>query len=141
MSCSPSIDTARAPRILLVDDDQILVSFVAMILEDAGYEVLCSHSGDDALRITAETQCLELLITDLTMPGLSGAGLVRKVRETREDLPVLYLSGYNKEQLTEGELAGSDDDLLLKPFEPSALIAKVEQIISRHRAEEDRGTV
>jgi hypothetical protein len=120
--------------VLVVEDDAAVRRLVVSVLRANGYDVLATCSGAEAQRLFDEnSETVRLLVTDVVMPGMSGAQLAGRLRRSRPDLPVLYISGY-----TEGVVddQGPDDAgarLLSKPFGPDDLLAEV------RRALNDRG--
>ncbi len=121
----------EAPRggteaILVVEDDAQVRAVIVRILRAAGYHVLVAAGGEEALlRSAREPGRIDLLVTDVVMPGLRGRELAERLTAERADLRVLYVSGY-----TQGLFAGEGGlgvgaDLLPKPFSPAALLARV----------------
>ena len=80
--------------LMVVDDDQNARELDRVILEPAGYQVLRASSGPDAIALLEAGTAIDLLIADLSMPGMDGAEMVRRIRTTRPDLKVLYVTGY-----------------------------------------------
>ncbi len=115
-------------RILLVDDDDLVRQSTAALLEERGYEIVQAADGKTALEVLAAHD-FDLLITDLVMPGMSGAMLSSKALEARPDLPVLVISGH-------AERAGDVPPHLLrlgKPFSEDDLFASIAHLlVSRH---------
>lgn len=86
-----------AETILLVDDEPQLVDSTTMILEDLGYQVVGKTSSESALRdFNSSPELFDLVITDMTMPGITGEELTRNFLSLRPELPVIILSGYHK---------------------------------------------
>jgi two-component system cell cycle sensor histidine kinase/response regulator CckA len=100
---------ANAPTVLMVvDDDPNASALERAILEPAGYQVLRSSSGPEAIALLEAGTAIDLLIADLSMPDMDGAEMVRLIRTTRPDLKVLYVTGHidtlmNARPLWEGE--------------------------------------
>jgi predicted DNA-binding ribbon-helix-helix protein len=80
-------------RVLVVDDDPLVLSATASMLADLGCEVVTSGNGSDALEKLAADQSIRILITDITMPGLSGHELAARARRLRPSLQAILLSG------------------------------------------------
>jgi CheY-like chemotaxis protein len=80
--------------LLVVDDDPNSSALQRVILEPAGYQVLLASSGPDAIALLEAGTAIDLLIADLSMPGMDGAEMVRRIRTTRPDLKVLYVTGF-----------------------------------------------
>jgi two-component system, cell cycle response regulator CpdR len=78
---------------LVVDDDPAVLEVIAYMLADLGCEVMCAHNGTDALGTLAADQRIEILISDINMPGLAGYELAEKATRVRRDLNVILLSG------------------------------------------------
>jgi two-component system cell cycle response regulator CpdR len=100
-------------RALVVDDDALTRELLASMLQDLGCETLTARSGTDALTQLANDHRIDLLITDVNMPGLSGPQLALRARQYRPELRVLLLSG--------AESDGRGFPLLQKPFSRSDL--------------------
>ena len=125
---------AEPVRILVVDDDPQTLRFVRDALADAGYAPLATgdHLGLSDL-IRAEKPALVLL--DLLLPGTDGIELMAQVPELA-DLPVIFISGYGRDETIVRALEAGADDYIVKPFSPSELAARVRAAL-RRRAEPD----
>jgi two-component system cell cycle sensor histidine kinase/response regulator CckA len=118
-----------AGTILLVEDEPAVRTIAARILRQAGYEVLEGRDGEEGLRVaTRELAELDLLLTDVVMPQLSGPELAVRVRALRPELPVLYCSGYLAGTLTDD--LGVGESILAKPFTSGELLAAARAAIS-----------
>jgi CheY-like chemotaxis protein len=99
--------------VLVVDDDPLVITNTILMLEDLGHEVVQAHSGEEALRALSRDEELDLVLTDHSMPNMTGAQLAARVRELKPDLPILLATGY-------AELAASSPEAelprLAKPF-------------------------
>jgi DNA-binding response OmpR family regulator len=106
-----------------------------MALERHGYVVLTAESGSEALRLAAAHQGpIDLLITDVVMPGLRGPEVARRLLEQRPDLITLFMSGYMDDALGEDTATFPVPvDFIQKPFTPSALAARVREMLDRRR--------
>jgi CheY-like chemotaxis protein len=113
---------AKPVRILLVDDDDDVRDYTASVLEDAGYEVRVASRGEAAMQILAAGEVFDLLITDVVMPGWDGTELVRRVRSTRPDLRILYITGYTR-HIALDRLG--NDEVLDKPYQRDSLLHAV----------------
>lgn len=110
------------PNILLVDDDDAVREITAAILEDLGYEVREASSGDAALEALARNPRVDLMMVDVSMPGMSGIDLTRAVRERRPEVPVLLVTGY-----ADGDAVAAvgEERIVLKPFRNEDLARKI----------------
>ncbi len=122
-------------RILLVEDEDMVRRLVAEALSGAGFEVLAAANGAEALARAAEVGGrLDLLLTDLIMPGMNGRELHRRLRAPYPDLPVLYVSGYTGDLLGHHGVLEPGTNFLPKPFSIRALLAAVSELVSQRRA-------
>src|SRR5690348_11489519 len=115
--------------VLLVDDDAEVLKTLATILERVGHSVATAANGMKALDILDEGKPLDLLITDVMMPGLNGFNLSRMARSRRPSMKVLYLTGYHEQALAmrdQGERLGK---LLTKPIFPDDLRREVAEAL------------
>jgi CheY-like chemotaxis protein len=78
---------------LVVDDDPLVLELIADMLDDLGCEVICARNGTDALAVLARDQRIEILITDINMPGFSGYELAEKAKRVQHNLNPILLSG------------------------------------------------
>jgi PAS domain S-box-containing protein len=125
-AATPANEEHGGPTVLLVEDEPALRQLVQRMLEEEGYTVIQATDGIDALsRAERHQGPLHLLLTDVVMPGLSGPELVRQLEVTRPDLEVLYMSGYNDSRLVNRGVEQAKVNLLMKPFTPDELLARV----------------
>lgn len=124
---------ARVPRtILLVEDDPVVRHVVRLLLELEGDVVLEAKDGDEALTILAGYQgALDLLLTDVMMPGLSGAEVCDRVRIDRPGLPTLFISGFYPEAVFPDQRLPDAAAFLAKPFMPEELIDALDELLTR----------
>jgi hypothetical protein len=116
--------------VLLVEDESALRQLVVTILEEEGYTVLQAGNGLDAIALAeSHSGPLDLLITDVVMPRLSGPELAQRLRDMRPGLDVLFMSGYNDSRLVSRGVEESSVNLLVKPFRPDQLVARVNEMI------------
>jgi CheY-like chemotaxis protein len=130
--------TARLPRgsetILLVDDDEGVRTVSRRILQRAGYTVLSAPDGVEAMRMVAESaDRVDLLVTDVVMPGLGGRDLVTHVRERHPELRVLFVSGYTEEGVRKQGVLQPGTEFLEKPFTAERLAQKVREVLDSPR--------
>ena len=117
-------------NILLVEDEDGVRALACKILENSGYHVIAAENGAQALRILDGMQKpLHMLLTDVVMPGLSGAKLAEAALAARPDLKVLFISGHSDDVLTHHGELDPETNFLEKPFTPDALANKVRQIL------------
>ncbi len=127
---SPTTSPSRA-SVLVVDDEPAVLSLACKILEHAGYEVMRASSGAEAVQVAARGGRIDLLLTDVVMPGISGRELADSLRTLRPELEVLFMSGYaNDGVLHQGSLE-EGVELLEKPLLPEPLLARVARVLTK----------
>lgn len=128
----PSRSAGRA--ILLVEDDDLVRAVTTLLAESFGHKVTAFGDSGEALA-WAEREGLatvDLLMTDIVMPGMSGHTLSKRLRELRPDLPVLYMSGYVDDEETRAAIAQPGVLFLAKPFSHHDLAARLEAALAPH---------
>jgi CheY-like chemotaxis protein len=143
-AAGPSIDLPlRAPcgtqakgreTILLVEDEAPLRRVLATTLEHFGYRILVAKAPEDALAL-AETHdgAIDLLLTDVVMPGLRGPDLARRITSLRAETRVLYMSGFTEDAVLRRGVETSDVAFVAKPVTTEALLSKVREVLDRPR--------
>ena len=121
---------AHCQTILLVEDEQLVRALSAEALGGLGYRVLQAADGAMALTLLQDDAAIDLLLTDIAMPGMNGRQLAAAARQLRPGLKVLFVTGYAHDASGEGGLAGPGMALLGKPFGLAALARKVEAILA-----------
>ncbi|MEZ4265755.1 MAG: response regulator [Myxococcota bacterium] len=117
--------------VLLTEDDDEVRRATRQILERAGFEVVEAREGDEALaRFVEHGRAVRLLVTDVVMPGMSGAALARRMAADSPELRVLYLSGYPGDVLGHHGLKDRDRGFLAKPFTSEQLVDAVRGVLS-----------
>jgi signal transduction histidine kinase/CheY-like chemotaxis protein len=135
---------AAGPRnhsgtLLVVEDETPLRRLICRILASVGYNILEAASGEEAFHLATQNGvAIDLLLTDVLMPGMSGADLMDKLRAHRSELTVLFMSGYDRELVGQRErLPGVA--FLPKPFTPQTLTNTVRQMLEEGRVDTSGG--
>jgi CheY-like chemotaxis protein len=124
----PAQDPHR-PTLLLVEDEPALRTLVVTMLEEEGYLILQAGNGLDAIALAERHRGdIDLLLTDVVMPRMSGPELAQRLRALRPGLEVLFMSGYNDSRLVHRGVEESKVHLLVKPFSPDDLVHKVDEL-------------
>jgi len=125
--------------VLLVEDDDAVRSFAAQVLARSGYRVLEAADAQTALELSRHWEGpIELLVTDVVMPGMGGKDLADMLQSERAGLRVLFISGYAGEADVTEDFRGARKDFLGKPFSPAALSSRVRKVLDG-AAEPDPG--
>ena len=131
LPCAAAPAEPARSTVLVAEDETIVRDLVQQTLERAGYRVLVAADGDEALRVgAASTHPVDVLVTDMVMPGMNGGELARRVLEASPSTPVVFMSGYTTEAVPAGLGAGPDGGLLEKPFPMTALVERVEAALA-----------
>lgn len=116
--------------VLLVEDDASLREILREILATAGYTVLVARDGADALQVVdAHSGPIQLMVTDVIMPGVPGPRVAEVITRTRPETRVLFISGYSEDLVARHGLAGPGRAHLDKPFGSEALLRKVRELL------------
>jgi len=127
----PLTRAAGSGTILLVEDEDAVRSLVETILTADGYKILVANSPAQAVEICgASSGPIDVLLTDVVMPEMSGPELAEELLALRPDLKVIYMSGYAGEYLDEEGVSADGASLLQKPFTAAALAEKIRQTLS-----------
>jgi len=117
--------------ILLVDDEEGLLRVISRMLTRCGYTVLTSSRPDEALQLCEQAKGkIDVLLTDVVMPGMNGLELARRVAEKFPDIEVMYMSGHAPTEAMRKELAQSSHRFIPKPFELSNLLSALRNVLS-----------
>jgi DNA-binding NarL/FixJ family response regulator len=125
----------RRPRVLVVDDDPRFCVFVSSLLGDASLAVVHAFDANDAIA-SAQDRRPDAAILDIELPGVSGYGLCRELRNLfGADLPIIFVSGSRVDAIDRaaGMLIGGDD-YLVKPVDPDELLARLGRLLERSQA-------
>ena len=136
-SSGPTSPPPAGITVLLAEDDEGTRTTVARILRYEGYAVIEARDGADAMRLFEEDDGpIHLVITDVMMPGLTGPALAERVSARQPALPVLFMTGFAEQDVAAhlGEVM-PNRDLIMKPFSPRDLLARVERLLGASRPE------
>jgi DNA-binding response OmpR family regulator len=120
--CSPA-------RILVVDDEWMMLDLLERFLGEQGYEVISARDGKQALDIFRDNAC-DLLITDMRMPRMDGLQLLKAVKDADHRLPVVFISGFGEAETVVEALKAGAENFLAKPLDLERLKRVIEQILS-----------
>ena len=115
---------------MVVENGDMLRPLLGKILRREGYNVLEAKDGDEALLMWDRySGTIDVVVTDVVMPNMSGKQLVERLRSLKPDLKVIYMSGYDSSILAAGNKFGSNATFLQKPFRPAELSQTVREVL------------
>ena len=118
--------------VLVAEDEEGARTLIRTILEREGYLVVGVADGQEALEVVTDMfRKIDLLLTDIVMPGMSGLELAEQVRDLRPGLPILFMSGYVDAHPQNLESSPGSLNLLAKPFRPAELRKRVKEVLER----------
>ena len=125
-------------KVLVVDDEQSIVTLLQYNLEQAGFEVVTAMDGQEGKRI-AETESLDIIVLDLMLPNLDGMDVCKQLRQQNIMTPILMLTAKDDELDKILGLELGADDYMVKPFSPREVIARVKAILRRTQLQPEAG--
>ena len=133
-SNNPSSPAGKGQRqtVLVVDDEEGLRSIVCRTLQDQGYGTLEAAHGAEALEVMDKAP-VDLVVTDVVMPGMDGRELGRRLTQRWPTLPILYISAYDVNDIFRRGSPRTSAPFLQKPFPPEILITSVRQLLESQR--------
>ena len=121
--------------ILLVEDEDIVRALAKEILLEYGYTVLTASNGREGLKVSREfTERIDLIVTDVVMPQMSGHELAENIRAARPEMPVLYMSGFTDDAVVRHGVSAQEMCFIQKPFSPESLAIKVREVLDNQAA-------
>jgi signal transduction histidine kinase/ActR/RegA family two-component response regulator len=126
--------SANHETLLVVEDEPAVRRAVLRNLERLGYRVHAAQDGEHALRIAETLPGIDLLLTDVVMPGIDGPELAFRLRDKWRDLPVLFVTGYSADRLARSGAVGPHDRVLEKPYQLEELARTIRTMIAARMA-------
>jgi PAS domain S-box-containing protein len=122
----------HSETVLVVEDDEDVRAYTVGILRELGYRVIEAHDGASALKsLERDDQAIDLLLTDVVMPLMSGSELADRAKSLQPDLKILFISGYTRDAITKDGRLESGVELLSKPFTYTTLSKKLRDVMDR----------
>ena len=121
----------RSGTVLLVEDSDVVRDVVATMLEEGGLTVLQASGGEEALALARRGDApIDLLLTDIAMPEMSGVELADRLERERPDVRILFMTGYAEEVVVNEGIFGKDRECIGKPFTQEQITRRVRKILS-----------
>jgi signal transduction histidine kinase len=128
---APAPSPRAEPTVLVVEDETSVLKLVRRLLEAEGYVVLSAQGGEEALLLAEQhPEPIDLLLTDVVMPGLNGIALAERFAELRPETPVLFMSGYADAAVVQRQIIDAGRAFLQKPFAPDRLLGRVRDVLA-----------
>jgi len=124
-----------AERILVVDDEKVILELTTMVLKSKGYDVLTARSGEECLDIV-EREEPHLVLLDYMMPGIDGMTVLKKIRKAHPNTYVIMFTGKGSEEVAVELMKGGASDYILKPFSNQDLLDRIENTLLIRRIEQ-----
>ncbi len=118
--------------ILVVDDEPEIRKLVTAMLTRSGYRVLTADSGENAIRLFRNNPGVDLLLTDVVAPGMSGPMIADEIAALRSDIKVVFMSGYDNTQVVQRYVIEKGYSLLIKPFTMEQLATMVRDVLENN---------
>ena len=119
-------------RILIIEDNPMVVKSLEFKLTKDGYDVVVAEDGRKALEILKEDDAIELVITDLMLPYITGTELIEHIRNNTPTMPIIVLSTSNQGEIITDAILMGVNDFITKPFSPNELSLRVKRTIESH---------
>jgi DNA-binding NtrC family response regulator len=123
----------RTRTVLVVDDEPEIRKLVTAMLSRNGYRVLTADSGENAVRLFRNNPGVDLLLTDVVAPGMSGPMIADQIAALRPDIKVVFMSGYDSTQVVQRYVVEKGYSLLIKPFTMEQMGRMIEEVMNDNR--------
>jgi CheY-like chemotaxis protein len=116
--------------VLAVDDDPTMLELLKEVLRPLGYNILSADSGEEAIEMAAmHRDKIDLLLTDVLLPGIKGQELAKQLMKECPDMNVLFMSGYLCPSMAHSDKEQGFEAFIRKPFSPNALLRKIRKLL------------
>lgn len=117
-------------KILIAEDDDAMREFLAQALSRQGYTIVAVTNGADALEAMDAAESCDLLLADIRMPGVDGISLARCARRDYPDVPIVFVTGFANEIMSEIDFEPTRVEILPKPFQLNELVSVVDRVLA-----------
>lgn len=126
--------TVRGERVAIIDDEEVMTSVTSAVLQRLGYSTVSYSSAARFVKaFNADPEHVDLVVTDVVMPGISGVQLVRLLRDDGHDVPILLMTGFSVQARLEPGGGAGRISFVRKPFTPVHLAQSVRRLLSSNR--------
>lgn len=125
-----AVNSGSGQTVLVVEDDASVRLLVREILGDLGYKTVEAADPQSAIQVLRTTRTIDLMISDVGLPGMNGRQLAEIARQHRSTLPILFVTGYAENAAIRSRFVGTNMSMVMKPFTFEVLAAKVEEILA-----------
>ena len=126
-----AVEGGHGEQVLVVEDEPAVRMLIVEVLQDLGYRVLEAGDGREALKLIEREHAIDLLVTDVGLPGMNGRQLAELVRDRLPGLKVLFVTGYAEGAAVRSGFLDAGMDMIAKPFAIDALAAKISEMLGR----------
>lgn len=137
----PTQTAPPSPVILLVEDDLRVRTLLSQVLDTAGFGLLACSDPAEALAAARTVPRIDVLVTDVGLPGMCGSELAERLQETHPGLEMLFMSGLASPEDLRHRFGDDEERFMQKPFRPSEFVAKVIHLAARNRLEEPERSI
>lgn len=128
--CEDETPATGHETVMIVEDNELVLDFSVSVLEDAGYRVFKAGNGEEAMDIAAACkEKIDILITDVVLPGINGKALAIEVQKIIPGIRVLYISGYTENFIVQQDLAQKGVGFIGKPYSANSFLKKIRDVI------------
>lgn len=121
----------RTATVLVIDDDHDVRKVTSILLERAGYTVLAAPDAEEGLDVLgARSDDIDVVLLDIMMPGMTGKDALPRIRELRADLPVVFFSGYGRDEVAEHLAEDPHTSFLAKPSDIATLAGEIARAVT-----------
>lgn len=134
-----ALDTpeGRGQTVLLIEDDDSVRLLISEVLAELSYRVLEAPNADVAIPLLQGGRAIDLMVSDVGLPGMNGRQLAEIARQHRPELPILFVTGYAENAATKASFLGTNMAMISKPFAVEALASKINEMMPRGRLRKD----
>ncbi|MEW4369992.1 response regulator transcription factor [Paenibacillus sp. WLX1005] len=127
-------------KVLIMEDEESIRSFIIINLKRNGFEVLETENGEQALHMLETVPDIDIALLDVMVPGIDGFEVCRRIREKNERIGIIFLTAKVQEQDKVYALSVGADDHVSKPFSPTELIARIQSLLRRVNVQRESNT-